>query len=252
MDEWTMPPDPPERSKAVWLIPLVLFVGVVGFWAYVAFGDNSAAPTTTLGAIDSTTPTVADTTTTTTNPDTTTTVDTTTTTLPYPPASSWPASGDPVDQADLGLAASGIGDVAFGTPIAEAAGILAASLGESELSGNDDACQPGEIYWLQWGPLRVLFDGFGDDASFTAFRYEESGGTADVDLATRSGVKLGDTVQTLTDTYTFYTVTFEVIEGKDHFRLADGSELLLWGPVTSTDPDGTIEGIYSPTLCEAG
>jgi hypothetical protein len=48
-----------------------------------------------------------------------------------------------------------------------------------------------------------------------------------------------------------YTVSFEVIEGKDFFRLSDGGDLLLWGPVTSTDPQGTIEGIYSPDPCPA-
>jgi len=51
--------------------------------------------------------------------------------------------------------------------------------------------------------------------------------------------------------YSQFTITFEVIEGKDHFRLVDGGDLLLWGPVSSTEADGTIEGIYSPSPCDA-
>ena len=36
--------------------------------------------------------------------------------------------------------------------------------------------------------------------------------------------------------------SFEVIEGKDHFRLSDGGVLLLWGPVSSTEPEVTNFG----------
>jgi hypothetical protein len=68
-------------------------------------------------------------------------------------------------------------------------------------------------------------------------------------LETLSGIRLGDTVEVLQSTYGSYTVSFEVIDGKDHFRLLDGGELLLWGPVTSTEAQGTVEGIYSPDPC---
>jgi hypothetical protein len=163
------------------------------------------------------------------------------------------AIGDPIPQADLTLQAAGIGPIAFGTPLSDAAGSLVASLGEAEVAGNDDVCVPEEQYWLQWGPLRALFDGTEPDSLFVAYQYEDIGvGTAAVDLATLSGIELGDTVQQLEDTYVSYTVTFEVIDAQDYFRLSDGGDLLLWGPVTSTDADGTIVGIYSPSPCPSG
>lgn len=254
LDEWTLPPEPP-RSRAIWLVPIVLLLGVGAFWAYVAFFGGSSTPTTI--AADTTTSTAAQDTTTSSQPDETTTTsqpDETTTTLPaFPPASSWPAVGDPVDQADLTLQAAGIGPIDFGATLAESAGILVASLGEAEVAGNDDVCFPEEQYWLQWGPLRALFDGFEADSQFVAYKYEDIGvGTADVALSTLSGIELGDTVEQLQETYASYTVTFEVIDGQDYFRLVDGGDLLLWGPVTSTDADGTIIGIYSPSPCPAG
>jgi hypothetical protein len=85
-----------------------------------------------------------------------------------------------------------------------------------------------------------------------SYRYEDANaGTSQVILRTLSGLELGQTVSQLQQTYTSYTITFEVIDDQDHFRLVDGGELLLWGPVSSTDADGTILGIYSPSPCPA-
>ena len=67
-----------------------------------------------------------------------------------------------------------------------------------------------------------------------------------------SGLALGDTVADLQRIYSSFTITFEIIDGQDVFRLVDGSELLLWGPVTSTAPDGIVTGIYSPGPCVEG
>lgn len=233
----------------MWLIPILLLVGVLAFWMWLAFGGSGSTETTTTSmAPETTTTTVAETTTT--APATTTTVLVTTTTVPYPPPSAWPPVGDPIDQEDLTLEAAGVGDVEFGTALSEVAGIFTSSLGEAEASGDDDACDANTGYWLQWGPLRAIFDGYGDGSTFIAYRYEDNGGTADVELTTLSGLALGDTVEQLQDIYAAYTVTFEVIDGADHFRLSDGNELLLWGPVSSTDADGVVQGIYSPTLCQ--
>ncbi|MGI9528921.1 MAG: hypothetical protein ACR2NG_04360 [Acidimicrobiia bacterium] len=76
------------------------------------------------------------------------------------------------------------------------------------------------------------------------------GSDTELDLATLSGLELGDTVADLKQIYSSFTITFEVIDGQDHFRLLDGGELLLWGPVTSSDNDGIVLGIYSPTQCD--
>jgi len=149
--------------------------------------------------------------------------------------------------------AAGIGPIALGSSIGEAAGALVASLGEADAAGLDtDLCGSQEWYWLRWGDLEAIFDGYADDATFIAYRYETTGsGTPDPVLETLSGIRLGDTVEALQSTYGSYTVSFEVIKGKDHFRLLDGGELLLWGPVTSTEQQGTVEGIYSPDPCAA-
>lgn len=255
LDEWTLPPEPPKR-RPLWLIPIALFAAVMGFWAYVYFNEPTTTTTTVLAEASTTTATapattvavqVAETTTT-----TTTIPPTTTTTVPYPAASSWEESGESLSIAELAMKASGLGPISIGSPLREVAGQLVASLGAAETAGDSDICQPEETYWLQWGPLRVIFDGYEPTSTFVSYRFEETNaGAATVPLSTLSGVELGDTVEQLQKTYSFYTVTFELIDGQNHFRLIDGGGLLLWGPITSTDSTGTVLGIYSPSPCTA-
>jgi hypothetical protein len=209
----------------------------------------AAGDTTTTQATTTTQP---QTTTTTPEPPSTTT-STTTTTVAYPPADAWEAVGDPIPITELELKASGIGSIALGSSISETAGALVASLGNADIAGFDsDLCASQEWYWLTWGDLKAIFDGYTDNATFIAYRYDTAGpGTPDPTLETLSGIRLGDTVAALQSTYSSYTVSFEVIEGRDHFRLLEGGELLLWGPVTSAEPQGTVEGVYSPDPCSA-
>lgn len=253
-DEWTLPPDP-KRSKVWWLIPVVLFVGLVALWMGVFIDRDGGTASSAIVAVVvpeplSTTTTSA---TTTTDTPTTTLSTTTTTTIWYPPADSWNAVGDPIPVEELGLGADGIGPIDIGDPITDSAGALVASLGPAQSAGIDSAaCPDSEWYWLQWGDLRGIFDGYTQSSKFIAYRYEGEGNDApDPMLETLSGVRLGDSVEQLQDIYDSYTVSFEVIEGKDYFRLLDGGDLLLWGPVTSTQPDGTTEGIYSPDPCSS-
>lgn len=252
-DDWTLPPER-KPSKAKWLVPLALVAAVAVLWV-VVFADREAgstdqsvvaADTTTTGA-----PTTTRIETTTTSPATTTSTSTTTTTVVYPSAESWTAVGDPIPTTELGLKASGIGPIGIGTTITDAAGSLVASLGPANEAGVDaDLCPGSEWYWLDWGDLRGIFDGYGQDSLFIAYRYETDGESEpEPTLETLSGIRLGDTVEMLQNTYASYTVSFEVIEGRDYFRLADGGDLLLWGPVTSTEPQGIIQGIYSSDPC---
>ncbi len=84
-----------------------------------------------------------------------------------------------------------------------------------------------------------------------SYRYDEPlGSDTDIGLKTLSGIAIGDTVEDLINTYTQFTISFEVIESKDYFRLTDGGDLLLWGPISSADLAGLIEGIYSPSACD--
>lgn len=255
-DAWTLPPEP-KRSKAKWLIPAILLVAVAAT-AAVIYLDRVDTPTdvpvaapettTTLGA----TTTVATTTVAPTTAAPTTTTTTTTTTLPFPSADTWVTAGDPIPTPQLGLRASGIGPISVGTPLVEVAGTLIASLGEPDLAGFDaDLCPSPEWYWLEWGDLRVIFDGYNDDAQFIAYRYgDRVGGSTGAALETLSGIGLGDTVETLTRTYENFTITFETIDGREYFLLEGSTELLLWGPVTSREPSGLIEGIFSPSPCD--
>jgi hypothetical protein len=250
--DWTLPPDP-KRSKAWWLILPIAVAAVVALWVnvFVESDDEplsrlavvTAVPVSTAAPAATVPPAATET--------VATTSSTTTTTIFFPAADSWDAAGEPTLISDLTLKASGIGPIDIGSPITEAAGALVSSLGTAEGAGIDsNTCPDSDWYWLEWGDLMGVFDGYTPSAEFIGYTYETDGTSApDPMLETLSGLQLGDTVGTLHRTYASYTVSFEVIEGKDHFRLSDGGELLLWGPVTSTEPQGTIEGIYSPDAC---
>jgi hypothetical protein len=249
-NDWTLPPDT-KRSKAWWLVLPIAVAAVVALWVNV-FVESNDEPTPSLAAVIAVpTTTLAPTTVPSAVQETETTTSSTTTTIFFPTADSWDAVGEPIPIPDLTLTASGIGPIDIGSPITEAAGALVSSLGAAQGAGVDsDTCPDSDWYWLEWGDLLGLFDGYAPSAEFIGYAYETDG-TSEPDpiLETLSGLRLGDTVETLHRTYPSYTVSFEVIEGKDYFRLSDGGELLLWGPVTNTEPQGTIEGIYSPEAC---
>ena len=250
-DDWTLPPEKP-RSRAVWLIPLLLFVAAAAVWILVFLDDNGSSDSPSAASTTTSSSTPSEPTTTTAPDATTTTAGETTTTIPYPPPASWEAVGDPIASDDLTLKAAGIGPLDFGLTVEEAAGRLTASLGEAEAAGVDGLCPPDESYFLQWGELKAIFDGFEPGSLFVSYRYEDVGSDTELGLATLSGLELGDTVAELKQIYSAFTITFEVIDGQDHFRLLDGGELLLWGPVTSTSDAGRVAGIYSPSPCDSG
>lgn len=252
-DEWTLPPDR-RSSRAKWFVPLILLLAVVGTWALVLVDRDGSSAEPTVAVLETTitqSPTTTDAPPATTQPTTTTSAPTTTT-VPYPPVASWAPVGDPIPTPELSLKASGIGPIIHGMSLADAAGRLVASFGEPDAAGLDlDICPSSELYWLQWGDFRALFDGYTDGASFVAYRYERTGTTsAGPELETLSGIRLGDTVEAFQSTYVAFTISFEVMNDRNYFKLSNGGELLLWGPVTSTEPRGTIEGVYSPDSCE--
>lgn len=247
-DEWTEPEDKP-RSAAFWLIPAGFAAVAIASLAFIFLSGDSTATSTTIAASETTVPT--DTTTATADTTTTTSASTTTAAEVFPGPSDWPAVGDPIELVDLTLKADGIGPIDIGTPIADAAGALTASLGEATEAGIDGLCPPDESYWLQFGQLTAIFDGHDSSATFVSYKYDEpTGSEIELGLMTPSGIAIGDTVDDLISTYTQYTISNEVIDSKDYFRLSDGGELLLWGPLSSADPEGIIEGIYSPSACD--
>lgn len=248
-DLWSEPvEDEPQRRGTAWLVPAGLAAAVLAVIAFLVFSGGEDPTTTTVAALNTTVPqtptTVASAATTTQAP--------TTTAVAFPSPADWPATGEPIAITDLTLKQSAIGPLDFGMPIADAAGALTASLGEASGSGVDGLCPPDESYWLQFGQLTAIFDGFDSTSVFVSYRYDEPAESdPDLGLKTLSGIAIGDTVEDLINTYTQFTISFEIIDSKDHFRLSDGGELLLWGPVSSVDPAGLIEGIYSPTACDA-
>ncbi|MCL1595403.1 MAG: hypothetical protein M3132_13720 [Actinomycetia bacterium] len=247
-DDWTEE-TADSRRVMVWVVPILIAAVAAAVWLFIFLdGDSSPIPTTVVASPTTVAPTS-------TVPDSTTSTDasTPTTTIPAPvapPPDAWPPKGDALDAAELPLKASGIGPLDLGMPIADVAGVLTASFGTANATGTDDVCKPEESYWLQWGDLRAIFDGHDPDATFVSFRNETTEHSDTVlGISTLSGLAIGDTVKDLINTYPSYTVSFEVIDSVNHFRLVQGGELLLWGPVTSSDLDGIVEGIYSPSPC---
>ncbi|MGI9528920.1 MAG: hypothetical protein ACR2NG_04355, partial [Acidimicrobiia bacterium] len=160
------------KSRAVWLIPIILLIAAAAVWALVFLDDDPTTATTiaaptTIAAVTTTEPAN------TTVPEATSTTvsETTTTTIAYPPPAAWEPVGEPIDSEDLTLKAAAIGPVDFGIATEEAAGRLTSSLGEAESSGVDGLCPPDESYYLQWGELTAIFDGFDSGSTFVSDRY---------------------------------------------------------------------------------
>lgn len=246
-DAWTQPVEDDNGPRGTaWLVPAGILVAILAAVAFLIFGGGNAPSTTTVAAVNTTIAPVATTSTTA----TTTTQAPTTTAVVFPLPDDWPPVGEPIDIVDLTLKQSAIGPIDIGMAIGDVAGALTSSLGEASGSGIDGLCPPDESYWLQFGQLTAIFDGFESASVFVSYRYDEPQGTdPELGLETLSGIAIGDTVEDLINTYTQFTISFEIIDSKDHFRLSDGGDLLLWGPLSSSDPAGLIEGIYSPTAC---
>lgn len=239
-------------------IPIVLGLSALAVVAMFGFGlldeepssspDEIAAPPTTLPAttIPETAVTAA--------PTTTTPPPTTVPTTTIPAPSDVAIFGDPVLVTRLTLKADGIGPIEVGTPASEAIGRLVASLGAPEeiaAAGEDHGLCAGEDgRVIRWAELNAIVSGTLTDGSFVGYRYQEPAvPTGTIDLATPSGIHLGDDIATLNEVYARYSISYETTGDASTFSLAQDGELLLWGPVSSTEESGRIEGIYSPPSC---
>ncbi len=175
-----------------------------------------------------------------------------TTTIPGPATvGAW---GNPVDASRLTLKADAIGPIAVGTPAAEAIGQLIASLGipeAIETAGEGyGLCADEDGRIVRWAELTVIVSGTIQDGSFVGYQYQEpTVPTSHIDLATPSGIRLGDDIATLNEVYGRYTLSYETVSGKSTFHLSEDGELLLWGPISSPEENGRVQGIYSPPSC---
>lgn len=257
---------PPRRTgasvRSQRLIVGLIVVGIVAAW-FVVLGlitrDDGGEGTVAVpegAAVDSTvadqaTTTVADQTTTTSSETTTTSSTTTTTTAtPLEPI------GDPIAISELGLGGFALGPLDFGD--GDALGRLVATFGEPDERGPADAslglCEGDTGFFARWGPLTGIFLGAEDISVFEAYRLAADGDHPAAGLSTLSGFQVGGTVADLESTYSGFSIAYEEIDGALHFILQRTSDnaTLLWGPVTSAESDGIVEGISSPRPCDAG
>ena len=105
---------------------------------------------------------------------------------------------------------------------------------------------------LSCTPMAVV-DADGD-ATFAGYRLDLALGGLDSrasTLATKSGLRAGDTVVDLNAVYSAFTVSIfdEPEVGLFYEIVSDGGEVLLRGPVTSAEDDGIVTGIWAPDAC---
>ncbi|MEA2010231.1 MAG: hypothetical protein U9N78_05960 [Actinomycetota bacterium] len=242
-----------------WLIPALIAAIAVVVIALFASGaldgasETTAAPATTLPP----TPTTAVPTTVPPAPPTTVAPPTTiTTTTTIPERSSFDAAGAAIPASSLTLTANGIGPIAFGDAAPDAIGRLVASLGKPQEAGvageKLGLCANDDGRFLRWAGLTIVVTGTFADGTFTGYQYEaESVPTMHLDLATPSGLRIGDPVSSLNQIYSSYQIDYVSSDGTSLFRLSDADGLLLWGPVSSIEDSGRVEGIYAPDACSS-
>lgn len=248
--------------------PLIV-VAVLAALAVISFlliagsdsnGDTVAVPVTLV----STTTTVAATTTsvvTTTTAAVTTTVPPTTTSTTTTSVPNIEPAGSPVDIAELTLGVFGIGDLLLGDPAPVVLGRLASSLGQPDAgagpsvsAGELGTCPGDQITVYRWGPLTVVTRATSDGGEIF-YGYRLDGRNSDPQapaaaMKTLSGLGLGDTVARARSIYSdLFAVEMidHPVEGPAFEIREDG--VLLWGPVTSTQNDGIIQGIFALDPC---
>jgi hypothetical protein len=256
VDEGAQPTDPSQRF--VWLIPALIAASAVIVIALFGFGflDEETEPAAAPEAIATPVPTTAAQTTTTQAPTTTSAPSTTTTSTTIPGLASIESVGNAIPMSSLTLKAGGIGPLVIGDAAPDAIGRLVASLGRPEevgVAGAELGLCPGEDgRFVRWAGLTIVVTGTLADGVFAGYRFEEQAvPTMHLDLATPSGLRVGDPLSGLNEVYAAYQIDYVSDGGTDLFRLSDVEGLLLWGPVSSIEDSGRVEGIHSPDACSS-
>ncbi len=189
-----------------------------------------------------------------------------------PPTEPYPPVGTPIAVDKMKLKADRVAvqindtpDLAFGDPADISIGRLVSSFGEPD---DDTGWQVSTGQWgvctgelervIRFGPFAAIVTTDGTTEAFDGYRQDLSFGDLDSDatqLTTLSGLKAGDTVETLQTIYATEDVTFVADSTGDEFfelRGSDTGTLLLWGPVRGTDPDSLVVGIFAPDVCDRG
>jgi hypothetical protein len=269
-----------------WLVGLAVAV-VLGALSIIAFGlfapsdettgttsaGGGSTITTAPGTGDTADTTTGDTTDTTTGDTTDTTTGDTTDTTGGTGATSTTAAGDltiepvgdPIPIGDLQMVSEGIGPLEFGDAAVDVLGALAATFGEPTedtgfIVGNGSwgECRGDTIRIVRWGPLAVVMRGDQPVSVFASYRLDlKYGGITSptTDIATLSGLRVGDTVADLERIYAGFVIEYVVDPDAGlvfELRGDRNSPVLLWGPVESQNDDALVTGIYSPDSCDEG
>lgn len=263
----TPPATPPGSPLLTGLIIGLLLVALsVAVFQLLRDDDETgdAADTST-----STTAAAEDGATTTTAPEGETSTTTTTSAVATPPSEPYPPLEPAIPVEKLKLITEGIRinsnelkDLVWGTPAAEAIGRFTESFGEPS---EDTGWQVSTGQWgicagdleriIRYGPFAAILTLPNSEDVFTGYRQDVAFGGLDspaTDLETLSGLKAGDSVGTLLETYASQEVTFAAdpqLETVFELRSSNSSDLLLWGPVQGEAEEDLVLGIYAPDEC---
>jgi hypothetical protein len=155
-----------------------------------------------------------------------------------------------------------IPDIVFGTDAATAIGRFEASLGPHTddtgwqvSTGGFGVCAGDLERIVTFGTYAAIVTKPGGQEIYNGYRQDLAfGGVTDpaASLETLSGLKAGDTVETLLAIYSGETVSFQTDPKLGIVYLVEGSSsgnLLLWGPVEGEDPADRVIGIFAPDIC---
>lgn len=189
------------------------------------------------------------------------------TTAPPPPTTEPPvpeptiaAVGDPVPISELRLSVLGIGPLEFGDPADVVLGVLASSLGQPDfdsgpIEGGDlGTCEQGSFRVVRWGALEIVTRVGETEETFDAFKIDLRGVDdpgPSAELPTLSGFVAGRTIEEFETVYVpgFRVAYLTDVEEGLVYELSSAQGLLLWGPITSSDPTGVVQGIFSFGAC---
>ena len=263
------PPIPPAAQPNPWLVGVAVasVLAAVSIIAFGVFGgDTTTAGTTVVTTVPGSTETTlpGDVTTTSVPDDGTDTTIPGQTTLPGGGGTSTITPiGDPIPLAEIQMKANGLGPLEFGRDADQVLGRLAATYGQEtddtgfEVgSGSWGECPGESVRVVGWGPLRIVSVGEEGSAEFVSYRLDLAYGglnSPTTDIATLSGLRVGDDIADLERIYEGFVIEYVVDEDVGlTFELREdrAGEILLWGPVDSQAQDALVTGIYSKDSCE--
>lgn len=261
----TPPAQPPGSPLLTGLIIGLLLISLSVAVFQLLRGDDSGT------AVGETTTTVEGTETTTTDgTDTTSTTDGSGTTTSIPATDPYPPVDPPIPVEKMKMMTDGmrvndnnIPDIVFGADAETAIGRFVASFGEPTndtgwqvSTGGSGVCVDDPERIVTFGTYAAIVTKPGGQEIYNGYRqdltFADDITHAAAELETLSGLRVGDTVETLQDIYSGQKVSFSVDPKLgDVYLVESGSSgaLLLWGPVEGEDPSDRVVGIYAPDIC---